>query len=230
MNIVTRLANIFRGFLSLFVSDLERQNPEVAYENAINSMVAKFDKARNAVAAIIAERQQTERRLSAAQTELTQVDADLNAALATDQDDLAEMLVQKQEQLQATITGFTNDLKRVSAEAESAKALLTSFKGDIERLKSEKNTMLARHQTAKARVAIQDQLDGLSVDAEVRALNNVRDGINQTVAKADLNAEIAGTDVDARLAKLRQNAGSISAKAKVQAMKAARTEAQNKTL
>lgn len=225
MNIFARFMNLIRGFASLFVSDLERANPEIAYENAISSMITKFDKARNAVASIVAERMKTEERLAAAQKELVRVNADLDAALSTDQDDLSAILVQKQEQLDAQIAGYTADLTRVTGEADQAKGMLTQLKSEIDRLKSEKNTMLARHQTAQARVAIQDQLSGLSVDAELRALDTVREGINQTVAKANLNEEIASTDVDVRLAKLRQSAGATNATAKVAALKAARAAA-----
>ena len=35
--------------------------------------------------------------------------------------------------------------------------------------------MLAKMQSAQARIQIQEQLEGLSVDAEVKALDNVRD-------------------------------------------------------
>ena len=40
----SRVGNLWKGFLSLWVSDVERKNPEIAYENAINSMVEKYAK------------------------------------------------------------------------------------------------------------------------------------------------------------------------------------------
>ena len=46
--------------------------------------------------------------------------------------------------------------------------------------------MLAKMQRAQARVRIQEQLDGLSVDAEVKALDNVREHIKNTIAQANL--------------------------------------------
>ena len=42
-----RLANLWKGFLSLWISDIEKEHPEIAYENAINSMVAKYSKTEN---------------------------------------------------------------------------------------------------------------------------------------------------------------------------------------
>ena len=48
-----RLANLWKGFLSLWISDIGKEHPEIAYENAINSMVAKYSKLKTATAGII---------------------------------------------------------------------------------------------------------------------------------------------------------------------------------
>ena len=41
----SRLSNLFRGFLNLWISDVEKEHPEIAYENAINSMIEKYTQA-----------------------------------------------------------------------------------------------------------------------------------------------------------------------------------------
>jgi phage shock protein A len=230
MSFFTRIANLFRGFLSLFVSGLEQSNPQVVYENAINAMLKKFELARNAVASIIANRQIAEQRLEKAQAEKAQADRDLEAAVSAGDEQLGTLLIQKQEQLANIITSATADLGRLSKQADDSKAMLTQFKGEIDRLKAERDEQLARQATAQAQIQIQDQLSGLSVDAEIRALDNVRAGINQTVAKAALNDEMAGTDVDLRLSKLRQTTSATDASAKFKALQAARAAAQSKTL
>ena len=53
--------------------------------------------------------------------------------------------------------------------------------------------MLAKMQSAQARIRIQEQLDGLSVDADVKALDNVREHIKNTIAEANLGQELAET-------------------------------------
>ena len=60
--------------------------------------------------------------------------------------------------------------------------------------------MLAKMQSAQARLKIQEQLDGLSVDAEVKALDNVREHIKTTIAEANLGKELSESSLDARLA------------------------------
>src|SRR6185295_17203163 len=96
----TRLSNLFRGFLSIFISDIEKEHPEIAYENAINSMVGKYSKLKAATAAIIRRREDIDERLKRVTKELAQTEAELNTAVATNQDDLALVLIQKKNQLE----------------------------------------------------------------------------------------------------------------------------------
>ena len=40
--IFARLGNLWKGFVSLWISDIEKEHPEIAYENAIGAMVGKY--------------------------------------------------------------------------------------------------------------------------------------------------------------------------------------------
>jgi phage shock protein A len=78
-----RMANLWRGFLSLWISDVEKAHPEIAYENAINSMIEKYSQLKHATAAIIRRREDIDQRLTAKSAELAQVEADLQTAVET---------------------------------------------------------------------------------------------------------------------------------------------------
>ncbi len=80
--------------------------------------------------------------------------------------------------------------------------------------------MLAKMQSAQARLRIQEQLEGLSVDAEVKALDNVREHIKNTIAEANLGKELSESSLDARLAALRTQAGDVQAKQQLAELKA----------
>ena len=224
--IFARLANLWTGFVSLWVSDVEKAHPEIAYQNAIASMIEKYTQLKAATGAIIARRQEITSRLDTAERELASVAADLETALATNQDDLAVVLIQKKNTLDAAITELRADASQATADADNAKDSLTQVKTEIDKLKAEKDRMLAQMHSAQARLKIQGQLDGLSVDAEVQALGAVRDHIKGQVAQASLGAELHNSDLDVRLNKLRQSSGSVTAKAQLDAMKQARAAAQ----
>ena len=223
--IFARLANLWTGFISLWVSDVEKAHPEIAYQNAIASMIEKYTQLKAATGAIIARRQEITSRLDAQERELAVVAADLETALATNQDDLAVVLIQKKNALDAAIAELRVEAEQATTDADNAKDSLMQDKSEIDKLKAEKDRMLAQMHSAQARLKIQGQLDGLSVDAEVQALGAVRDHIKGQVAQANLGAELHNSDLDVRLNKLRQSSGAVTAKAQLEAMKQARASA-----
>jgi phage shock protein A len=217
---------LWRGFLSIWISGVEKEHPEIAYENAINSMIEKYSRLKTATAAIIRRREEISDRLTKTSAELTQTEADLAAAVETNQDDLAVVLIQKKNQLTSDLADSKAELDSAQKDAESAKTSLMGVQTEIRKLKGERDSMLAKMQSAQARLKIQEQIDGLSVDAEVKALDNVREHIRTTIAEANLGREMGDSSLDARLAALRNQAGDVQAKQQLAEMKAKRAAQQ----
>jgi phage shock protein A len=220
--IMGRLWNLWTGFVALWVTDIEKEHPEIAYQNSIASMTEKYSKLKQASGRIIARRLELEDRLAAANADLAKVTTQLNAALATNQDDLAMVLIQKKNALDEASKDLEADFTEADKDAEEAKDQLLEIKGEIDRLKAEKDRMIAKFQSAEARLHIQESLDGLSIDAEVKALSGVRDHIKGRVAEAKLGAELRQSDLDVRLKSLNRSAGAVTARAQLEQMKAAR--------
>ena len=222
MGVISRIANLWRGFLSIWISDIEKEHPEIAYENAINSMVTKYARLKSATAAIIRRREEIDERYQAAGPEL-------NTAVSTNQDDLAVILIQKKNQLTNDITDMKTEMETAKNDADSAKTSLLSVQTEIRKLKAERDTMLAKMQSAQARINIQEQLDGLSVDEEVRALDTVRTHIKNTIAEANLGKELADSSLDSRLSKLRSEVGDVQAREELAAIKARKAAQQGQS-
>jgi phage shock protein A len=226
VGLFTRLGNLWRGFLSIWISGVEKEHPEIAYENAINSMIEKYSRLKSATAAIIRRREEIDDRFKKTTAELAQTEADLAAAVETNQDDLAVVLIQKKNQLTADLADSKAELDSAQKDAESAKTSLMGVQTEIRKLKGERDSMLAKMQSAQARLKIQEQIDGLSVDAEVKALDNVREHIRNTIAEANLGRELGDSSLDARLAALRNQSGDIQARQQLAEMKAKRAAQQ----
>jgi len=64
------------------------------------------------------------------------------------------------------------------------------------------------------------------VDAEVKALDNVRDHIRNTIAEANLGRELSESSLDSRLAQLRNQVGDVQAKQQLAELKAKRAAQQ----
>lgn len=219
INFFDRLGNLWRGFVSLWIADVEKKHPEIAYENAINSLIAKYTKLKSATAAIIRRRDEIDHRVETERQALAAVARDLEAALATNQDDLALVLLQKKSAVEAELAGLASEAEQAKVDADDAKNALLAVKSEIDKLKGERDRMLAKMQSAQARIQIQSQLDGLSVEADVQALDKVRDHIKNTISEANLGKELRDSDLDVRLDKLRQQSGSITARAQLDELK-----------
>ncbi len=222
INFLGRLSNLWSGFVSLWITDVEKRHPEIAYQNAIDSMIEKYGKLKSATAAIMRRREEISTRLENERGELAAISADLSAALATGQDELGIVLIQKKNALEASVKTLEQEMEQARNDAQEAKDSLLGVKSEIQKLKGEKDRMLAQMQSAQARLKIQNQLEGLSVDAEVRALDNVREHIRNTVAEAKMGSELRDSDLDVKLARLRQSSGAITARQQLEEMKRAR--------
>lgn len=196
-----------------------KKHPEIAYENAINSLVAKYTKLKGATASIIRRRDEIEQRVENERQSLAGIARDLDAALATNQDDLALVLLQKKTAVETELAGLAHEAEQAKVDADDAKNALLAVKSEIDKLKAERDRMLAKMQSAQARIQIQSQLDGLSVEADVQALDKVRDHIKNTISEANLGKELRDSDLDVRLEKLRQQSGAITARAQLDELK-----------
>jgi phage shock protein A len=214
-----RLGNLWSGFWSLWISDKEKNNAEAVYESAIDERIRKHRDLKKAVSGIVYLRNKLQTELEQKERELRDVNAQLPIAVETGEDEVALVLLQKKNELEKGIVDVTAELEKVSGQAEEAKQALLQFQGEIEKLKRERDAMLAKKATAEARIQIQETLDGLSTDADIKALDNVRDHIGRLQAQADTGSEVRGESLDAKLKKIREKTGDVAARAQLDELK-----------
>ena len=190
-------------------------------------MIEKYSKLKAATAAIIRRREDTSERFQRTAKDLAQTEAELGVAMDTNQDDVALILLQKKNHLTADVTDMKGEMEAAQRDADSAKSSLINVQAEIRKLQSERDSMLAKMQSAQARLKIQGQLDGLSVDAEVKALENVREHIKNTIAEANLGKELSESSLDAKLQAVRSQVGEVQAKQQLAELKAKRAAAQS---
>lgn len=224
-NIFARLSNLFTGILSIFVSDIEKKNPEVAYENAINSMKANYTKLKSAAGAVIRLRDDVSARLHNAKTKQATLANNLQAAMDTNQDDLAVSILQMKAEVDQLVIDLTEEANGAIREADKVKEDMLEMKGAIKRTEDERDQKLAKLAGAKGRIQVANQREGLSVDAEIRALDGVRKHIDNVISEANLGDELHGADLDVRMKTLQKGASKSTAEAQLAQLKAARNQA-----
>lgn len=225
MGLGGRIYNIWRGFLSLFVSDLEKKNPEIAYENAINSMIEKHNSLKSAVGSLLKNRTRFEEQIAKHRQDLERVTAEIQAAVDLGDDETALMLIEQEEQSQLQLAQTEEDLKQAAQDADTAKSSLRELEEEINKLKRERDRVLAQIEDAEARKMVQDQLDGFSIADEMKALDNVRDYAAQVRAEVKVSDELKGDSVEGRLEKVREQASKKRAEERLAAFKAKQGQA-----
>lgn len=229
MGFFERIRQLWKGIISLWVSDMENRNPEAVYEAAIEERIKRHRELKKAVSGIVYLRNKLQTELEQKQKELAEVNVQIPVAVEEGEDEAALVLIEKKNELTQQIADLQLELDKVSTQAEEAKSSLVQFQGEIAKLKREKEEMLAKKANAEARIKIHETLDGLSTDADIKALENVRESIGKLQAEADVSSELQGESLDTKLQKIKAKAANASARSELEELKkklAAQKEAQ----
>ena len=229
MGFFSRLYNLWKGFLSVFIGRMEEKHPEIAYENAINGMTEKYAKLKSAAAGLIKHRAKLEAKIKKCETELGDLELQIEVAVDKGEDEIAMLLLQKQEEFQNELRDARSELSQAAKDAESAKDSLRAVKAEIEKLKTEKDKTVAKIKDAEARKQIQESLEGLSVDDDLKALENVREYAEKVSAEVRIGDELAEDSLEGKLADIRKETTNARAKARLEALKAKRSGAKTST-
>src|SRR5262249_57181671 len=95
---------------------------------------------------------------------------------------------------------LAGELEELTKEADAAKKNLILFGDQISRLKDEKVRTLARLANAKVRLRLQETLNGLSPEADIQALEAVRDYVNRLSSEVQVTQELGDSELDRKLA------------------------------
>jgi phage shock protein A len=224
MGFFSRLINLISGLFGGFVASVEEQNPAAVYEQAIQQRKKQYQDLKKASAQIIFLRDKTQSELDAKRTELEQVEIELDYAVENNEDEAAMELLSLQDELTARVETLTAEMQGISTQAEQAMASMQGFQSEIKKLQREKSQMLAEKASAEAQIAIQEQLSGLSVEADMQALDNVRESIHRKKAEAKLNAELNENSADSQLKRIRAKVGAGRNAARLAELKRQRAE------
>ena len=184
----------------------EQSNPRAVYENAIGERVVQYRELKEAVAGILYMRNKLEGEIDERRVELARTLEDLRRAVARDDDELAPRARDAE-------AGARRRPRARRARARGAararprrrRRTCVRFREEIRALEREKGRTLASLANARARRRIQETLSGLSVDADMRALEAVREKVARMTGEAVLDRELgAAHDIDGRLRSLRE--------------------------
>jgi len=206
MGILGRLRNLIRATLSLWVRDGERNHPRAVYEQAIEERTRQYHELKDAVAGILYMRNKLEAEIAERRAEIARLHDDVRRAVRQGQDELSLALIAQKHALLGDLERSDRELEGLRVEAEDAKANLVRFRHEIRALVHEKSRILATLANAQARQRLEAALDGLSVDAEMKALETVREHVAKLATAGTLEREIGDEPLRTRLRQIRDSA------------------------
>ena len=87
MGFFSRVANVWKGFLGIFVSDLETNNAEAVYESAIDERIKKHRELKKAVSGIVYLRNKLQTELEEKTTALAEIQPQIPVAVEEGEDE-----------------------------------------------------------------------------------------------------------------------------------------------
>jgi phage shock protein A len=165
-------------------------------------------------------RNKLEGELAQRRNELARTHADVRRAVERGDDEVGLALISHKQILVGDIERAEREYEGLRAEAEDAKGNLIRFREEIRALEREKGRIVATLANAKARRRMAEALDGLSVDADMRALENVREHVARLATEGALEREL-GTDsgLAARIREIREEANTDAARRELEELK-----------
>lgn len=221
---LARLSNLLRGMFGSWIGRKEESNPEAVYEAAIQERIEQYDRLKKAVAGIVYLRNKLASELEARSKDLAMLTDQLGLAVDKGEDEVALVLIQRKDELANELKRIKDELSKTTEEAEEAKHSLVDFQGEIERLRREKERAMTQLATLEARRTIMRQLDRLSPEADMRALESVRERIDRLSAEIEATREIGDKTLTEKLKQIKKDSSLASARAQLEEMKKARAE------
>jgi phage shock protein A len=225
-----RFLNLLKGFWNRWIYGIEQRNPDIAYDNAIEAVLQSYAALKSKAGAVVRERDKLLERKNLCHKNLTSVTGSLEAAAVMDEDQVdlvaAAEAVKLQEQLTEEYNGIIGDLQAAEADVIDVKNALLEVESELRSLKTEKNTQIARYESAKARIGIQEMSNGTSISEARKSLEGVRENIAATIATAKLGKEMKDDSLESKVLKFQKATQGVSAQQKfLQMREAAKTKA-----
>ena len=237
MGIFQKLSTVIKSNINDLISRAE--NPEKMLNQIILDMRDQLAKAKREVAAAIADERKLKAQLEDEVKQARDWENRAMLAIKEGRDDLAKQALVRQQEHADRARVYQQTWQQQAAETEKLKGSLRQLNDKIEEAKRKRNLLIAKQKRAQAQRRIHETMSGLSDTSAFEAFNRMAEKIEdeerRTLAHAEVTEAIAGdtleteflrlekgtvgTDMEAKLAALKQQMGLLPAAASAEAEK-----------
>ncbi len=221
MGLFDRLSSLIKANLNDLISKAEE--PEKLLEQSILDMRSQLAKAKQQVAAAIADEKRLRDQADAEFKQAGEWEQRAMLAIQQNRDDLARQALMRQQEHSEHAVSLQRTWETHQAETEKLKSLLRDLNDKIEEAKRKKNLLLARARRAEAQARIQNTMSGLSEKSAFEAFSRMEEKIEQNerrlAASAEIDEEFSGDRLQSDFKKLEKASGGLSAEARLLELK-----------
>jgi phage shock protein A len=221
MGIFDRLATVFKSNINDLISSAE--NPEKMLNQIIIDMRDQLVKAKQQVAAAIADEKRLRDQADSEYKLAQDWEAKAMLAVKENRDDLAKQALVRQTEHFAHAQQLELTWQSHQAETDKLKASLVDLNDKIEEAKRKKNLLLARQRRAQAQKRIAETMSAMSEKSAFEAFARMEEKITQNErmikASSEIEEEITGDRLQHDFKQLERSSGAASAESQLLALK-----------
>jgi phage shock protein A len=221
MGIFDRLSSLIKANLNDAISKAE--DPEKVLEQSVLDMRSQLAKAKQQVAAAIADEKRLRDQADAEAKQSAEWEQRAMLAIQQNRDDLARQALMRQSEHAEHAAALEKTWMMHNAETEKLKSLLRDLNDKIEEAKRKKNLLLARARRAEAQQRIQSTMSGLSeksaLDTFARMEEKIEMNERRIAASVEIDQEFSGDKLTSDFKRLEKEAGGMSAEARLLELK-----------
>ena len=195
-----RLIRAIRGFFGNFLSGVERRNPEILLENAVQDELENLKKLQVAAARTMAYEKMLANDAAGTQKVLAVKERQARELASRGQRDAAVEVVQQKQEAQtqlADIEARLEEARKNSQEMEKAFRDQERRYNDVAR---ERAALMEEHQRARALRTANDARAQISLSDSSRDLEKARQSIRQSSYEAEAIGELGTSDTERQIA------------------------------
>jgi len=221
MGIFDRLASLIKSNVNDLISSAE--NPEKMLNQIIVDMRDQLVKAKQQVAAAIADEKRLRDQFEAEYKQSQDWEQKAMLAIREGRDDLAKQALVRQTEHYQHAQQLEMTWQAHQLETEKLKNALRDLNDKIEEAKRKKNLLLARQRRAQAQKRITETMSGLSEKSAFEAFARMEEKIEQNErmikASSEIDEEFSGDRLQNDFKMLERSSGAASADAQLLALK-----------
>ncbi len=201
MSVFKRISTVFRANVNDMISQAE--DPEKMLNQLTDDMREQYGKAKQQVAAAMADERRLQQQLTAEQRQTAEWEQKAMTAVMGGRDDLAAQALQRQVEHTEAVTNYQEQWEAQNASVAQLKESLRRLQSKIDEAQRKKNLLIARAKRAEAQKKIAQAMGGISDSGAFDTFDRMATKVDQIEATAEastqLQAELEGSDLEAEI-------------------------------